>query len=125
MKLIPPLKQLFTCFTLPEQEMRSLSNAQIPLLQQLLQFARRICFLQGCIHRDFEIWRIKDLKGETFKQEIPYQWMVERFPPFLSTLYFMIRPPGAKFRTSEHEIMDQLSQLGVSRITTTTAPELC
>ncbi len=67
-------------------------------------------FLQWCIHSDFEIWRIKDLKGETFKQEIPHLWMVECFAPFLPTLYFMIRPPCAKFRTREHEIMDQLSQ---------------
>src|SRR5579859_5918797 len=97
----------------------------IPLLQQLLHFTRRVGFLQGSIHGDFEIWCVKDLKGETFKHEIPHLWMVEPFSPFLSTTYVMIRPPGAEFRTGEHEIMDQLRQLGISRITTTTAPELC
>src|SRR5690242_13607447 len=99
------------------RSMRPLPNAQIPLLQQLLQFTRRACFLQWCIHSDCEIWRVKDLYGETFKQEIPHLSMVKCFPPFLSTQYFMIRPPGAKFRAAELEIMDQLSQLGVSRIT--------
>src|ERR1700692_2125594 len=106
------------------RRMRPLPFVLIPLLQQLLHFARRICFLQWGIHRDFEIWRVKDLKGETFKQEIAHLWMVERFPPFLSTHYFMIGPPGAKFGAAELEIMDQLRQLGVSGITTTHAPEL-
>src|SRR5690242_14853713 len=97
----------------------------IPLLQQLFHFARRVFFLQRGIHGNFEIWRVKDLKGETFKHEIPPLRMVERFPPFLSTPDLMIRPPRTKFRTGEHEIMNQLRQLGVSRITSTTAPELC
>jgi hypothetical protein len=107
------------------RRMRTLPFVLIPLLQQLLHFARRVCFLQRGIHGDFEIWRVKDLKGETFKQEIPHLWIVEHFSPFLSTKDFMIRPPGAKFRAGELEIMDQLRQLGVSRITTTHAPELC
>ena len=106
------------------RRMRPLPLLLIPLLQKLLHFARRVGFRERGIHGDFEIWRIKDLKGEPFKQEIPHLWMVERFAPFLSTPYFMIRPPGTKFRTSEHEIMDQLRQLGISRIPTTTTPEL-
>jgi hypothetical protein len=107
------------------RSMRPLPFVLIPLLQQLLHLARRVGFLQRGIHGDFEIGRVKDLKGETFKQEIPYLWMVEHFSPFLSTQDFMIRPPGAKFRAAELEIMDQLRQLGISRITTTTASELC
>src|SRR5690349_15558099 len=107
------------------RSIRPLSFLLIPLLQQLLHFAWRVGFLQRGIHGDFEIWRVKDLKGETFKHKIPHLWMVEFFASFLSTPYFMIRPPGAKFRTGEHEIMDQLRQLGISRITTTHAAELC
>lgn len=106
------------------RRMRPLPLLLIPLLQKLLHFARRVGFLKRSIHGDFEIWCVKDLKGEPFKQKIPYLWMIERFPPFLATPYFMIRPPGAKFRTGEHEIMDQLRQSGISRITTTTTPEL-
>src|SRR5581483_3381902 len=107
------------------RRMRSPPFVLIPLLQKLLHFMRRVCFLQRGIYSDFEIWRVEDLKGETFKHEKPHLWEVEYFPPFLSTTYFVVRPPGAKFRTSEHEIMDQLGQLGISRITTTHATELC
>src|SRR5437899_1925077 len=106
------------------RRMRLPPNAQIPLLQKLLHFTRRVCFLQRGIHSDFEIWRIKHLKGETFKHEISHLWMVERFPLFLLTTHFMIRPPGAKFRAVEHKIMDQLGHLSVAGMTTTATAEL-
>ena len=67
------------------RRMRPLPLLLIPLLQKLLHFARRVCFRERGIHGDFEIWRVKDLKGEPFKREIPHLGMVERFPPCLST----------------------------------------
>jgi hypothetical protein len=76
------------------------------------------------MHSDFEIWRIKDLKGETLKQKIPCQWMIERFSPFWCTQYLMIWPPGTKFRTAKQQILDQLAQAGIPWIATAAGTEL-
>jgi len=89
------------------------------------EFGWCICFVQWSIHIHFEIWRVKHLKREMFKHEIPRLWMIERFSTFWRTKHLMFGPPGSKFRAAKHQIMDQLAQTVIPRIATTSGTELC
>ena len=92
--------------------------------EELGEFSWGICSVQGGIDIHCEIWRVKHLKREMLKHEIPYLWMVERFVPFFCTEHLMIGPPGPKFRAAKHQILDQLGQAGITRIATTRGTEL-
>ena len=92
--------------------------------EELGEFGRGICFVQGGIHIHFEIWRVKDLKREMLKHEIAYLWMVERFLPFFCTEHLMIGPPGPKFGAAKHQILDQLGQPRITWVPTTSGTEL-
>src|SRR5216684_7715135 len=95
------------------------------LREELGEFGWCICFVQRSIHIHFEIGRVKHLKREMLKHQIACLWMIERFLTFWRTEHLMIGPPGPKFRAANHQIMDQLCQPGITRITTTTGTELC
>lgn len=92
--------------------------------EELGEFGRGICFVQGDIHIHCEIWCVNHLKCEMLKHEIPYLWMVEGFLPFFCSEHLMIGPPGPKFGAAKHQIMDQLGQPGIARIPTTRGTEL-
>ena len=70
--------------------------------EELGEFGRGTSYVQGGIHIHCEIWRVKDLKREMLKHEIPYLWMVERFLPFRRAKHLVVRPPGAKFGAEAH-----------------------
>src|SRR5437879_13873787 len=90
------------------------------LREELGEFGWGICLVQWGIHTHFEIWRVKHLEREMLKQEIACLWMIEYFLTFWRTEHLMIGPPGPKFRAAKHQIMDQLCQPRIIRITTTT-----
>src|SRR6266478_7246494 len=95
------------------------------LREELGEFGWCICFVQWGIHIHFEIWRVNHLKREMLKHEIAQLWMIERFVTFFCTEHLMIGPPGPKFRTAKHQIMDQLGQPGINWVPTTRGTELC